>query len=78
MAPPVSFSVPVFLRELLVMVSNQQLLANFGLSAILALEVLPLPPYRPRRSLEFMQVRLMLFWRKPNWFWHLTAFCLFP
>jgi hypothetical protein len=45
---PLSLSVPVFLRDFPIMVLNQQLLANFGLMVIPALEVLLLPLCRPR------------------------------
>jgi hypothetical protein len=48
---PLSVSVPVFLRDFPIMVSNQQLLANLGLMVILALGVLLLPPCGQRRSL---------------------------
>jgi hypothetical protein len=40
---PISLSVPVFLRNFPVMVSDQQLLANFGLIVIPALQVLSAP-----------------------------------
>jgi hypothetical protein len=37
-----------------------------------------LPLCRLRLRLGFIQVHFMLRWRRPDWFWHLTIFCLFP
>jgi hypothetical protein len=45
-------SLPIFLRIFLIMVTDQQLLANFGLMMILALRVLLLLPCRPRPSYD--------------------------
>jgi hypothetical protein len=44
------------------MMSSQPLLTNSGLTAILALGELLLPPCGPRPSLGFIQVCLMLHW----------------
>jgi hypothetical protein len=78
-ACPVSLSLCSCLpEEFPVMVTSQQLLANFGLMASPALGMLLLPPCELRLSLRFIQVHLTLCWRKPDWLWHLSTFCLFP
>jgi hypothetical protein len=73
----VSLSVPVFLRDVPVTISDQQLLANFCLMAIPALGGCLLPPCELRPSLELIRTHLMLRWRKPVWFQNL-AFFFFP
>jgi hypothetical protein len=76
--PCAAHPVCLFLSSRGTLVSNQQLLANFGFMAIPALEVLLLPPCRPRLSPGFIWVHFMLHWKRPDWFWYLTIFHLFP